>query len=1159
MSQNRPPRPKSRKDFEIAIICALTIEANAVLALFDHWEEDEDSMSFGKTRGDPNAYSTGVIGQHNVVLAHLPGMGKGAAGNIAAFCRMSYPEISLALVVGICGGVPFYGKENDEIVLGDVIISTGVVQYDLGKRFPDKFKTKDTLEDNLGRPGLELRSLFSKLKTNRQQGKLRIATQKHLQKAMKETNIPDGYLEGLHDNLFPADYRHKHQDPSDCTICAACNGKSDPVCDVALSSSCKVLNCDVQQRLSRERLCEDENDNERSPVGPNSETLFPKIHYGKFASGDMVIKSAEYRDQLAASKDAIGFEMESVGVWEVFPCVVIKGVSDYADSHKNDDWHEFAAASAAACTKAFLKYWDSSKQQMESEAEEQKLRETLINSLRFPEINERKNDLNPPASTTFQWKWDSFTDWLVSSESCYWITGNPGSGKSTLMKYLSANSETSEYLTKWRKDTLILSHFFWKPGTGFQQSYKGLLCSLLWELLSKNPDAVQIVHDMTTKCQKILPADWSQQELSNVLIKYCEYSSQPICLFVDGLDEALPGQDVLKTLQLLKSLTATNASVKMHELTKLDIAKYSHEAMAESTLLQPRGRNISNLASEIAILSDGIFLWAVLVTQSLIRGINNGDSSEQTSTRLRSMPLDLMELYHDILSRSAPDRSLYQRDISLVLNLLNLASRSMWYDREWHLTPFILTMITNPDLLERYVDRGDAIQESKLDQKVKIMKDTLEAAFAGLLHLKRKSIGTDFFARDGFIEQVSFSHRSARDFLLDTVEGRGLWQPYVIPQEELLTRYFKSLIADSRLISENSESELSFGFNIRWMLLVLFRWGKQRNCPRGIIGSSLELARVCFHRGHMRETRKSSLKWKLRHAGDQFLHYAASYGRVSDIRCLLDDLETTTPEGIYCLLFDLCSHEFVDTRILQLIEYILGQGYSPNWNTVHALRTYKHQAASPWFRFLIMRLLAPERGQRISEYVQMFLQSGASLKATFQAELFNVRARIVEFISVDNAISMLEALRKDTIILELNTKAVIDLIGKTSSLAWLKHNAEGEFGCLAPGSYFKVLGFNVGKDLSLSVIENQTVLNGFVEVFLIALLHKNNPYSSSLKMTVKAFQDVLEIWPPTCPLANDGAYWRGVLSRVVDGWSDHDHIPYSWPPLIDIPMDSSPK
>lgn len=363
MSRKRPPRPKSRDEFHIAIICALTLEADAVLEVFDHhWDEDEDGQSFGKAYRDSNAYSTGVIGQHNVVLAHLPGMGKVAAGKIAASCRISYPNISLALVIGICGGAPFYGKDKAEILLGDVLISTGIVQYDFGWRLPNGFKEKDTLDDSPGRPGLELRSLLSRLKTKRQHGKLQIATQNYLQQVLEGTKMSAGRPEGLDDNLFLNDHRHKHQNPSTCSVCAACKGNSDPVCDVALKSTCKQLRCDLQQCHKRGRLGEVEKLNEKGVADSNNETPFPMIHFGKFASGDSVIKSGEDRDQLTARTGAIGFEMESVGVWDTFPCVVIKGVSDYADSHKNDDWHHFAAASAAACTKAFLQYWDLTNQ-----------------------------------------------------------------------------------------------------------------------------------------------------------------------------------------------------------------------------------------------------------------------------------------------------------------------------------------------------------------------------------------------------------------------------------------------------------------------------------------------------------------------------------------------------------------------------------------------------------------------------------------------------------------------------------------------------------------------------------------------------------------------------------------------------------------------------
>ncbi|KAF5572374.1 hypothetical protein FPANT_13128 [Fusarium pseudoanthophilum] len=123
----RPNRPEKRDGFGVAIVCALTLEADAVIALFDHHWEDDD-FSYGKASGDPNAYSIGVIGQHNVVLAHLPGTGKVSAGNIAGFCRMSFPNIKLALLVGICGGAPYDNKSKSQICLGDVVIGTGIVQ-----------------------------------------------------------------------------------------------------------------------------------------------------------------------------------------------------------------------------------------------------------------------------------------------------------------------------------------------------------------------------------------------------------------------------------------------------------------------------------------------------------------------------------------------------------------------------------------------------------------------------------------------------------------------------------------------------------------------------------------------------------------------------------------------------------------------------------------------------------------------------------------------------------------------------------------------------------------------------------------------------------------------------------------------------------------------
>ncbi|KAG7134438.1 hypothetical protein HYQ45_007581 [Verticillium longisporum] len=84
-----------------------------------------------------------------------------------------------------------------------------------------------------------------------------------------------------------------------------------------------------------------------------------KIHHGLIASGDSVLKSAALRREAMHSlSDVLCFEMEAAGLMGEFPCVVIRGIADYADSHKNDEWHHFTAAAAAACTKELLSYLD---------------------------------------------------------------------------------------------------------------------------------------------------------------------------------------------------------------------------------------------------------------------------------------------------------------------------------------------------------------------------------------------------------------------------------------------------------------------------------------------------------------------------------------------------------------------------------------------------------------------------------------------------------------------------------------------------------------------------------------------------------------------------------------------------------------------------------
>ncbi|GES60154.1 purine and uridine phosphorylase [Aspergillus terreus] len=333
-----PSRPTCRDGFEVAIICALPLEANAVLYLFDQlW--DEDTYTYGKEANDPNSYSVGVLGGRNVVLAHPPRMGRTASASVAAFCALSFKKIKLALVVGVCGGVPFNKSDKEEILLGDVVISKGVIQYDFGRQFSDQFRRKIDVEHLLGRPNDRICSLLAKLETIVHRAILQRKTSQFLSKT---EHAAASYPGDEEDKLYRSSYRHKHQDSQVCPICAACKQHTDSVCDLARTSTCEDLGCDDTQLVRRRR---------------RNRLNSPVVHMGLIASGDSVVKSEMHRDQVAAETNVIAFEMEGGGVWDTFPCVIIKGVCDYADSHKNKRWQEYAAATAAACAKAFIQQW----------------------------------------------------------------------------------------------------------------------------------------------------------------------------------------------------------------------------------------------------------------------------------------------------------------------------------------------------------------------------------------------------------------------------------------------------------------------------------------------------------------------------------------------------------------------------------------------------------------------------------------------------------------------------------------------------------------------------------------------------------------------------------------------------------------------------------
>ncbi|KXJ88349.1 phosphorylase superfamily protein [Microdochium bolleyi] len=336
-------RPSSRDDFEIAIVCALRLEFDAVCLVVDEfWDANGDH--YRRARGDQNTYTPGRIGNHNVVLVLLPSMGKASSAAAAANLRHSYNSLKVVLLTGVCGGVPGLATvASPDIFLGDVVISQQVVQFDFGRQYPGQFMAKEGAADALRRPNREISTILAVIKTEHGFGRLEHNSAKVLSKLQaraenEELRVDYRRPRKETDCLFPADYTHKHRDT---TICG-CSQYSHP-CPDAIASSCDILGCDTSQKITRQRAA--------SPADADGRL---RIYVGAVGSADTVMKSGVDRDNIAARHDLIAFEMEAAGMWEELPCIVVKGVCDYADSHKAKGWQPFSAASAAAVTKALL-------------------------------------------------------------------------------------------------------------------------------------------------------------------------------------------------------------------------------------------------------------------------------------------------------------------------------------------------------------------------------------------------------------------------------------------------------------------------------------------------------------------------------------------------------------------------------------------------------------------------------------------------------------------------------------------------------------------------------------------------------------------------------------------------------------------------------------
>ena len=501
--------------------------------------------------------------------------------------------------------------------------------------------------------------------------------------------------------------------------------------------------------------------------------------------------------------------------------------------------------------------------QLNSRAVSHQQRERLLGSFKFSGMNERRNDLRDSHEGTFAWifdeyypppsdegdwttdydssdsessddldhggsdahpssrppsleydcydkPWDNFSDWLKSESNIYWISGKPGSGKSTLMKFIVESPATKEALQSWATDTLIVSHFFWKPGSTMQKNTKGLLCSILYQLSCHNASILDTIFSTVDSAEmKHSDIDWSVKELQATCLSILGTYPSHLCIFLDGADEVSEQDGPLELMRLVNSLRAfahikvcvasrpepslesrlaTYSQLRLQDLTARDMEKYARETLwpfwdKRETPLSTRLRIVEDLMSK----AEGVFLWLHLALRSLIDGLENDDTEEELATRLDELPNELSRLYWDMWQRLNGNTNVYRETSALFFNLLldmrDIGKGLPGRDRKASLFEFMAA--TTPDAQREFIEGGVIKNNAELHRHCLDVQNNLKIRCAGLVEVRHhgetpsypihgSSLNDLHRLESHWRSKVTLIHRTAYDFLVDTIEGEQI-------------------------------------------------------------------------------------------------------------------------------------------------------------------------------------------------------------------------------------------------------------------------------------------------------------------------------------------------------------------------------------------------
>ncbi|KAJ5323685.1 hypothetical protein N7476_002285 [Penicillium atrosanguineum] len=630
------------EQYTVGIICALALEATAVVAMLD----DVYTDMIDQDQHDHNSYRYGRLNHHKVAIASLGSgvYGTNSAAVVATDMKRTFKNLRFGLMVGIGGAAPVPSLEEHDIRLGDVVIGKpagtygGVVQFDYGKTTQED---GIVLKGSLPSPPYALLTALSRLETDQELGECAL-TDSLSAMFEKRPGMEKryGYPGAENDVLYDAEYVH----PKPETTCAS---------------------CEVSKRVSRGTRGSSE----------------PWVFCGTIGSSNTVMKDAITRDRLREGLGVLCFEMEAAGLFD-FPSIVIRGVSDYSDSHKNDRWQRYAAATAAACAKTLLGYITPAtvyKQQTITELIE-------IESKKIRDIMkaDRENELRTKCHQFFDvLPYQTYKNVNPDREveTCHWL---------------------KRLWTKWSQEISQFAIFFFKDNE-HQENISMSLCCLLHQLFSQVPQLLSHALPIWQERKETLKKD--SDELWSLFIKAAtDLGAGNVVVVFDALDECSEKsrQQLMERLKAFYSKALQDTARKAHLKfivtsrpyfsiesefkTAIRVPAIHLAGEAESTqvkaeidivikskmrtLMEKLGLNEEirgSIETKVLSMENRTYLWINLFMDDLEYRVKRGEKLR--ARNLEQLPLTVEAAYEKLLDRHT-DNFRSRRDALLLLHLI---------------------------------------------------------------------------------------------------------------------------------------------------------------------------------------------------------------------------------------------------------------------------------------------------------------------------------------------------------------------------------------------------------------------------------------------------------------------------------------------------------